>query len=330
MYVMTPATTCSPDFEAIAAYIDGGLEPSARIELEKHLGSCDHCSELLAESYAVLREAEERERPQSGNGLDVAAKTLDFSSRHKDVPRPQEPLAARRSAWLAAAAILAAVGLGSWWTLANLDDGVDTSEELVAFLPESSLLREQLPDGWIDGRWSPTRGNAVVHAPPKAAFQLGVRSVDLAVALRAGDLRTAGFVTSSLRLLTDSLPDADSLLLTSLLLEQSLLAAEPSPDAASAWARRFDQELELIEPARYVDAGRWAITSHLAATTASGRYFNSNAWERGLQLLENSASDSKLYEIAAQLRGINSTDYDAMQPLIEEVMRLLGNGRASL
>jgi anti-sigma factor RsiW len=39
---------CKRDREAIAAYVDGELETSARTELESHLETCEACRELVA------------------------------------------------------------------------------------------------------------------------------------------------------------------------------------------------------------------------------------------------------------------------------------------
>lgn len=47
---------CCPDCEALAAYIDRGLQKSERIQLEGHVATCSDCIALISSVVRLLAE----------------------------------------------------------------------------------------------------------------------------------------------------------------------------------------------------------------------------------------------------------------------------------
>lgn len=103
-----------PDVEAqVDAYLDGELATSDAVELEAHLAGCAACGRFRDDRLALRRAIAARmprlEAPEALRGRVRAA--LREAAAPGRARRPAAPLAWR---WLAFAATLAAVAVGSW------------------------------------------------------------------------------------------------------------------------------------------------------------------------------------------------------------------------
>jgi anti-sigma factor RsiW len=103
-----------PDVQAqVDAYLDGELAATDAVELEAHLAGCASCGRFrddrLALRAAIAAQIPKFQAPEALRGRVRAA--LREASAPSRIPRPALPMAWR---WLAFAASLAVVAVGSW------------------------------------------------------------------------------------------------------------------------------------------------------------------------------------------------------------------------
>jgi len=103
-----------PDLEAqVDAYLDGELAPSDAAELEAHLEECPSCerfrADRLALRTAIVAEMPRLDAPDSLRANVRAALRTEVASS-----RGRRPIVRAASRWLALAASLAVVAVGSW------------------------------------------------------------------------------------------------------------------------------------------------------------------------------------------------------------------------
>lgn len=281
------------------------------------------------------------EAHESG-ALDTPLQPSDGSTSSLDAARAKRREAAEAirsdaagaGRWFAiAAGVLALVALG-WW-LTRSERGVSTGT-LIAELETGSALRERLPTNWIDGRWDVMRGGTtVISAPADAAFQLGARSVDLMVALRAEDRDVASAVVARISSVLDAIDLPSALAVPAFQLEQELRVPRQDLAKARDAAESFDAALDSVEPASYVAVGKWAAAAQVAAMTENAAFFDSPAWSQGLDLIGATTASGSLREIAQRLRAAEPSAGDAdvfaaVERDVRAVLRLLGDGDASL
>jgi hypothetical protein len=102
-----------PDEHEVAGYVDGGLDESARAQVERHLADCGHCLALVG--LLSQEQHEEQAEPVPG----VAAKPARVIETHR--PQRRGWLAPQ---WAAAAALVLAVPLLMQLSR-NLDRGAE-------------------------------------------------------------------------------------------------------------------------------------------------------------------------------------------------------------
>jgi hypothetical protein len=162
--------------EKLAAFIDGRLDETERAEVMAVLARSEDAREILADAVSVLH-------PDSEG--DTAAPDVRVA-----LPR------IRRLKWsapLAAAAAIAVVTLGL------LRDGGDPGADMVAAVAAAPAV---LPEAWAaDPGWTLMRGDPDETGP--TLFRIGVRLVDLRVALAAGDQANRDRIASELANLLD-------------------------------------------------------------------------------------------------------------------------------
>ena len=325
---MTATRDCSPDSELIATYIDGNLEGEEKARLEHHLSECNHCRELMTESFRMLNGRSTHEQPSTRAPLHAAAPQHPSDTVLPVEPRWDGGTLVRR--WLLAAALLLALGIGAWWTARTLSPSMSSAAQ-VAYLPSAGALVALINEGWVDHRWSSNRGHSSVTASAAAAFQLGVRSSDLAAALRSQDQSTIELVSLRIQQLLANVTDTDAatLQLTSILLS-NMLEAGVDLDDVREQARLLDQQLQIVEPALYVEIGRWASVGHLAALAKDPAYFRSKQWKTGIAMLRAGTPTGRLASIPSALENLHSTQFDEIESALGELLRDLSTGREEL
>jgi len=248
------------DLELIAAFIDGRLSGEERSRAVKLLADSDEALELFA---TTLR--------QQQDASDVKVVPIATARRWRQwkvmVP-------------VAAAAVLAIlptlVGRGSQAVLAS---------EYAMDLRQDPNFASGLRAGWDQRPWTVTRGGGSSRELPgarqvgsplesKLAFRLGVRSLDLQIALLQRDTALADRLTTEVLETLNAVAYADPVAARYTELKSRLAtdAATQSMERASA----AEQELRKLLDAPSFAFGQWVGAADLAAQTHDAAFFRSN------------------------------------------------------
>ena len=297
-----------PDLETLAAFAEGKLESPARLEMVKHVARCERCRELIGEA---LRDADETtEEEESGDQPD------NFVKGPWGLSYP----------YLAAAASLAVVGLATalWFSLRGSSGDLGT----IALLPQGLELQERLGERWNVPIWSELRGDVVVATTPGLAVRLGVRRVDLFVAVRAQDHGQSIYGARQLRRFLES---EDDTLPYSLLYDELLFQLQNKApwDEIGAAVTEHDELLRDIEPQEYLEIGSWLEATRVAAIAATEDFADTD-WLREADRWLEATDDDALLEQLRTISEAASTDRARTRDAAYEAIRLLASGEASL
>jgi hypothetical protein len=278
------------DLELIAAFIDGRLTGEDRARAMKLLADSDEALEIYA---LALRERQEMP---------------DFGV---------VPIATRRRwrQWKVVVPIVAAAGLAivAVPTLHNRGASAPLAREYAMELGRDPRFVNGLPNGWEQRRWAEIRGansnqeasgarRPSSGANSSLAFRLGVRSVDLQVALQRGDTALGR------RLIDEILETLNSVALSATVATRyaTLRSRLASDTRSQAIDRASDAERRLRErlASASFEFGQWLGAAELAARTHDASFFQS---ARGTQFIQStdslSADDRKvLRSIDARLK----------------------------
>lgn len=281
------------DLELLAAFIDGRLSGEERARAVKLLADSDEALELFAN--ALL------DRPPS----DLSP---DLESDVKVVPIAT---ARRWRQWkvvlpVAAAAALAIVmvprigGPGRNGAMGN---------RYAMELTQDPRFASSLRQGWEDRGWSVNRGRetpgtsrAGSAAESRLAFRLGVRSVDLHVALRTADTTLAANLAGEILDMLGAVQFLDPVAASYSELK-SRLSTDP---VARSIERASDAERKLsdILGSPSFAFGQWVGAANLAAQTRSRTFFESS---NGTRFIRSAMpAGSLVTEDSAALQSIDS------------------------
>lgn len=251
----TTAPADCPDLEDLAALLDGKLTARERARVTEHVAGCESCYEIFAGTAHILEDSRDEQ-------LVPAAPRRPFE-------RPRVARAPRPQVWWAAAALAAmlaaTVGLLVFSRGAR---GAGPSTEQLASLVGRPATTVRVPWGRV--MRGGTEGAPEVSLD-REAFRLGVRFLDLRVALERGD-RNGAF---------DTLGRLNQLLNNTILpplkaigaygdLRNKVPGTVPLPTLLEeASAAEKQASAELPEDQRLVELGRWTEACRLAG--ASGR-----------------------------------------------------------
>jgi len=249
--------------------LDGKLTARERARLTEHLAGCESCYEIFAGTAHILEDSREEQ-------LQPAA-----------TPRPFEPTRAAR-----------ALRQRAWWAAAALAALLAATVGLVVFLqggrgagPSTEQLASLVgpaPSGLFN--WGRTlRGGSGTEEQPELppeeeAFQLGVRFLDLRLALASGNREDADDALRRLHLLFERMPIPPLETRASYdELRKRLEPRVPPPTllAAAAAAEKKAME-ELLEDPRLVELGRWTEACRLVGQNGRADLFREPATLRVL------------------------------------------------
>jgi hypothetical protein len=228
-----------PDLELLAAFVERRLAVPERDLVVEHLADCDGCREVVAESAALL------------------ATMAGEAGGERVRPHPSRR-AVRRWALAGVAAALVAAAIGLFVLLRPSPD------RLLARLVASGATSELAAD-WGDPRWPVMRGDEPGTDDLAHAFRLGVRSVDLELALATGDLVLAERFAREAEASLAALPFADVVARRLGELATRIGGGGSAGSLAEEARRALDEARGYVDPSLY-DLGRWAETGRLAAS----------------------------------------------------------------
>lgn len=230
-----------PDLEDLAAYIDGRLTGARKTQVEERLFRDDEYHEIFLDAVrfqqAQAQGAGEVVRPPAGRW----------------------GRSWRVAATVAAAAAAAVLGV----VLLSPDRTVAGWASRLA--PQAVLAQGER---WDDPGWSRSRGGEEAYRPKELAFRLGVRSLQLRLALSAGEREIVALQADRLARLARE---------AELVLVPALYESLKDDDVEIGELRR---RAELAEKACYEDdspeqrfylLGAWAEAGRLAALTHDGK-----------------------------------------------------------
>lgn len=308
---MSESTVRHPDPEVLAAFIDGRLRGDERRAVVEHLDRCADCYEAFAETVRFQGEDEPR----------------------GEVVRPPR-FAGRPWLWVAAAAAVVLVAILALPILRmSPERPVVTSPDGMELLLSSTALAREIETGESPGAtaaiqpgWPEGFGFGGGLDRETAAFRVGVRLVDLRVALRDGDLETA-------RELVPELTGALGAAGVATDLDGQIEAAREAADAGDADALgRAVGSIEaaaegLLDPFSLA-FGKWAEAGHLAAAAGNRELFLAPVFVEFLDgLRERDLREPvgrRVEEIAARTRGELGPpeEMEALETLFSDLVSL--------
>jgi len=171
------------DAESLAAFVDGQVNPDDRSAMEAHLGSCETCTEALAEVIHTLEAVQERSETVSARRAPIVAATSRWNRRFL--------------AMLATAAALAVLA-GTWWW--RRPTPVEAALAALAEAPRDARL--SIGRLSIDREWKPV--TPLLRQAGPEINSLDVRSAALAItALTETDVSAEALHARGLALLAN-------------------------------------------------------------------------------------------------------------------------------
>jgi len=300
------STDSNLDLELLAALIDGRLSGAERERALKLLATSDEALELFAHSL--------------------------HEQRATEVPVVPIRSAPRWRRWQVVVPIIAAAGL-AFVLLPTIrgSNGRAPSTQYAVQLESDPRFAGALREGWDQHGWSVTRGanDNQSAVEPRFAFRLGVRSVDVQVAVRQGNSAVASSVVDDIARTLDGIKFAD-LVAAKYAELKTHLASEPADRLAT---RAANAELEMSDFLKLPSFafGQWVAAADLAAQTRALSFFQS---KRGTAFIRESmpagsldADDTNdLKAIDARLaQGSDDAAFDEVHAILQRVIQRHGN-----
>lgn len=268
------------DLEKLAAFIDGRLSGEQKAQVEGRLLRDEDYYEIFLETVRF-----QQEQDAAGTAIqedaEVAAPVVWWRSWRLAVP-------------LAAAALLVVV-----INLVFSGRSPSTSDWVAQLDPAAIVARE----GWADPGWSRLRAANIVegrYRPEEIAFRLGVRAVDLRVALVAGDRDAARTLATVLKQLAHA---ADLFPVSSAYGDLSRQIRSVEPDALVAQAAEIERSMFGSLEDRPLEARRLALGAWSEAGRLAARSHNASALAR---VVRDDPGFGSIDEIATEMETLET------------------------
>jgi hypothetical protein len=255
------STEWHANLELIAALIDGRVSGKDRARAMQVLSESDEALALFASAVRLANESGAKVSP------------IASSRRWRRWQRWQVLIP------VAAAAAIAVIVVP---TVSRRESVGTMGNQYAMELARDPKFANALTTGWADRGWSVTRGAPPVGGPsaprgssidPKLAFRLGVRSVDVQVANRAGDTAVARRLTDEVLETLKVVAFSEAVGESYKTLESTL--ARESRDASIQRASEAERQLRDFLGSPMFSFGQWAGAAELAARTRDASFFTS-------------------------------------------------------
>ncbi len=325
---MSIAASHRPDPDELATFIDGQLSGEERQKLESHLGACEACREIVAESLQLLEDVPDETEEVEPEG----ARVLTHPGW-------------RRTAWqlapLAAAALLV---LMLWPTLSSFLYGPVDSAGFIASYANPQALSTRLDNDWLTHGLPTFRGVSWVEnlSPEKVAFRLGVRTVDLQVALKTGSYSNTRAVLDYVILLLEEGVDYSNMISLRYRGIRGRIEAGAELDdhklqvdeQAIQTLREAEDDLEeflreLQLESDYFLLGRWVAAGQLATMIGDQAYFGRRWFGRQARKLDRAELQPRITEQIRLIRKVAEGPVDEqalgkLRTAFDEIIRDAG------
>jgi hypothetical protein len=299
------------DLELIAAFIDGRLFGAERARAVK----------LIASSEAALEVYSDALRVQADLGPDNLVALA---------PRRE-----RKGRWWQAVAPLAAAAvllIAIFPTVkARRDQALFSSTAMSIAQPVMgrAQLPETLGNEWEERNWSVTRGTASRLIDSTIAFRLGVRAVDLQIALVRADTVRAVRLTDEILESLQLVPLSEFVKADYSALRARLTSNAPRSQIVAS-ASRAEEAVDAFLGSRWFGFGKWLGAGEIAARTRSPEFFASErtvrfldwAIERGDLAPNDVALLRQIRLLAGQ--GVADEEFDTIRQIYLTLIRRHG------
>lgn len=307
------------DLDLIAALIDGRLSGAERERAIKQLSESEAAFEIYADALRVRPDLQAPE-----------AKVLPFTTpvaAEKRAGRPGLPW--RTIGSLAAAAVVLIAIVPQYMARQNSAAFDAPASEITMALARRPDLSQHLAADWDARGWSVTRGESARLVDTTMAFRLGVRAVDLNLALATGDTARATRLTSEIveslnRVQLSELAKAEYVEL------RTHLARSESAAQLTDRASHAEKTLDQLIDSYWFGFGRWVAGGELAASTQTKEFFSEPRTARFLSVAAKreglERADAEILNRIAVIAGRNPTgeDYDTLRQLFGTLIRRHG------
>ncbi len=319
----------------LAAFLDGRLSERERRDAIKELGESPQSYELFIETAEDLYPESHQEHVAQWEEDEAQIKqALKFSKASAVSPleRIRRHIGQFRLqyATVGAVAVLAIMMVPAIRMLRGPDALQLSGEVLVAPITTPASLEALRGEAWDQRSWTVTRGGPTRFVEPELAFRLGVRAVDIQVALALDDRdRAARFCTNMQELLAPiSLSEPFSARYADL--RTRLSTAEPT-DQLVADASTVEHMIDEFLGSRDFTFGKWCGAAELAALARNPDFFQSEHTVRLLEAVERgeiAGGDTvTMRRITDMIRGgVNDREYEELRQLLRELIRANGGG----
>ena len=296
------------DPELIAAFLDGRLQGEERARAIRAIADSDDSLEVFANALRARDGVESRVIPISAGG-------------RGRVWRIAAPLAA--AAVIAVVLVPAVLRRGG-----SVEPG---AADLVATLARNPRFAAQLGTGWEQRTWRVTRGGepsdvaASTARESALAFRLGVRTVDLRVAIVNGDAALASRLATDMADMLRGIGFSDA----EAGMHRDLAARLATGDRAAILeqAAAAERGLGTLLGTSAFGFGKWVGAAELAARTGDSAFFQADqagkfvrsAAGRG-ELTAKEAGELEAVLSRAQ-SGFTAPDFQELQSLLQTVIR---------
>jgi hypothetical protein len=286
------------DLELLAALMDGRLSGAER----------ERAMKLLAEDDAAFKTYVEALRVDT----DVPERTPVARTLWRVVPLA------------AAAGLLIAVlpRTQGWW---GPDPLPQTAAAIARPLTQRADLAGALGTEWDRRPWSVVRGGPSRLVDSAIAFRLGVRAVDLEVALATADAARAGRLAGEILASLAGVPFSDAVRADYAALRIQIAGGTPR-NTLLAIAARAERAMEEFLRSPSFAFGRWVGAGELAARTRSAAFFASDGTTRFLESAADAGSDAEaLRRISDLVRdGVTDEEFDRVGEIFRSVLQRRG------
>jgi hypothetical protein len=300
------------DLDLIAALIDGRLSGDER----------DRAIERLSESEAAFEIYTDALRVRS-----------DLPGAAGDVIPLPTPKRRPGHSWqtigsLAAAAVLFVALVPQFMARRNAASVDAPASQITMALARQPDLSRRLAGEWDTRAWSVTRGGSAT-VDTTLHFRLGVRAVDLNVALIAGDTARAARLTDELveslgRVELSEMAKAEYVEL------RSRFARGESPADLRERAFHAERTLDALLDSFWFSFGRWTAGGDLAARTGTTEFFAAPLTGRFLKVAEKrqglERADAEILDQIGTLarKDVNGEAMNTLRQLFETLIRRHG------
>ncbi|MCP4664372.1 MAG: hypothetical protein GY856_54005 [bacterium] len=287
----------SADLEELAAFIDGRLSGELKARVEERL--------LRDEGYYEIF-------------LDTVRFRQEHDAASDAVPVPIR----RRRTWRLAVPLAAAALLVILINFMDLGGRASTNE-WVAQLDTATIVAQE---GWDDPGWSRLRTANIPegrYRPEELAFRLGVRAVDLRVALTAQDREQATRLAAMLEQLAEA---ADLFPVSSAYRDLRGQLESVEPGALVAQAAEIERWLsESFEDgpleARRLALGAWSEAGRLAALSRDvGALVDVFREDPGIGSIDEIATEIATLEALLDRSDLGDEDFDAAVAAFKQIV----------